>query len=233
VLNIRLFSTLAVKEVIAAVSPACKDVLAIQIAPEFAPTKALMRRLAAGERPDAVVLTREGLNELVHNGLVVEKSVVDLARSYVGVAVKSGTPHPNISSVAALRRTLLQSQSVAYSRLGASGIFFADLVKQLGVADEINLKARIIEQGLTAERLLTGEADLAVQQISELKQVQGVDVVGPIPSELQTPALFSAGRLRSCKQPDGVNRFLEYLKSPSVALTLRQSGLHPIECCTK
>ena len=90
---------------------------------------------------------------------------------------------------------------MAYSRLGASGILFAKLIERLGIASDINAKAQIIPQGFTAEKLVTGEADLAVQQISELKQVGGIEVVGPIPYELQTPAVFSAGRMTATNRP--------------------------------
>ena len=84
-----------------------------------------------------------------------------------------------------------------------------------------------ITSGFTAERLITGEADLAVQQLSELKQVPGIEVVGPIPHELQTPAIFSAGRMVSSKQPDRADALLRFLASPEVAPTLRESGLEP------
>jgi molybdate transport system substrate-binding protein len=116
---------------------------------------------------------------------------------------------------------------VAYSRLGASGILFAKLIEQLGIASDINAKALIIPQGFTAEKLVTGEADLAVQQISELKQVRGIEVVGAIPRELQTPAVFSAGRMVASKQPAEADRLLRFLASPAVAPALRESGLEP------
>src|SRR6202012_3790035 len=101
---------------------------------------------------------------------------------------------------AALRATLLGARCVAYSRLGASGIFFAQLIERMGIAAEINARAHIIPSGFTAERLVSGEADLAVQQLSELKLVSGIEVVGPIPLHLQSPAVFSAGRLAASQR---------------------------------
>lgn len=208
-------------------SPDCERALGIRIEADFAPTLSLIKRLRAGERPDLVVLTREGLDEVIGMGLVVEDTVVDLARSYVGLAVKEGNAHPDISTEAALRRTLTMARSIAYSRFGASGIYFARLIQQLGLTDEINSKATIVQQGFTAERLLTNEADVAVQQISELKQVAGVEVVGPIPLELQVPNLFSAGSLVTAGKPAAAKSVLKYLASPQVALALRESGLEP------
>jgi len=126
-----------------------------------------------------------------------------------------------------LRGTLLAARSVAYSRLGASGVYFAQLIVRIGIAAEINGKATVVEQGFTAERLVSGEADLAVQQISELKQVGGIEVVGPIPHALQTPAVFSAGRMAAARNADSADRLLRYLASPEVVPVLRQSGLEP------
>ena len=152
---------------------------------------------------------------------------VDLARSFVGLAVKAGAVHPDIATEAALRATLLSARSVAYSRIGASCILFAQLIKRLGIASEINARAIVIPSGFTAERLVNGEADLAVQQISELKLVSGIEVVGPIPHHLQTPAVFSAGRLAASKRVEPSDRLLKYLASPEVAPVLRESGLEP------
>jgi molybdate transport system substrate-binding protein len=222
-----MLSTLALMGAIRDVAPSCEHTLGIRIDADFAPTQALLGRLHAGERPDLVILTREGLDEAIEVGLVHQDSAVDLARSYVGIAVKAGGAHPDISTGAALRRSLIEARSVAYSRLGASGIYFSNLARQLGIADEINNKATIIQQGFTAERLLTGEADVAVQQISELKQVEGIEVIGPIPLELQTPALFSAGRLTAANNSAAAELVLEYLTSPLVSLAFRNSGLHP------
>jgi molybdate transport system substrate-binding protein len=116
---------------------------------------------------------------------------------------------------------------VAYSRIGASGILFAQLIERLGIAAEINARATIIPSGFTAERLVTGEPDLAVQQISELKQVAGIEVVGPILRELQTPAVFSAGRMVASGKAELSDRLLRFLASREVAPVLRESGLEP------
>ena len=225
--TVRVLSTLALK---GAVLRLCGDFEAAggaRIDADFAPTLALLQRLRAGDAADVVILTREGLDEVVNEGRVAKESCVDLARSWVGIAVRAGAAHPDIAPEAALRATLLAARSVAYSRLGASGILFAKLIEQLDIASEINARAVIIPQGFTAEKLVTGEADLAVQQISELKQVAGIEVVGPIPYELQTPAVFSAGRMAASQRAAQADRLLRYLASPEVAPVLRDSGLEP------
>jgi len=224
---IRMLSTLGLMGAMRSLSSAHEAAMGVRIDADFAPTQALLKRLRDGEAADLVILTREGLDAVIGEGRVVADSAADLARSYVGIAVRAGQAHPDITSEAALRATLLAARSVAYSRLGASGIYFAQLIQRLGIAVEINAKATIVQQGFTAERLVNGEADLAVQQISELKQVGGIEVVGPIPHDLQTPAVFSAGRMANATHAEAADRLLRYLASPEVVPVLRQSGLEP------
>ncbi|WP_454618757.1 substrate-binding domain-containing protein [Bradyrhizobium cenepequi] len=225
--TIRLLSTLALRGAVANLAGQYEASSGARIDADFAPTLALLDRIRRGEGADILILTQEGLAELVVEGRVAAASCVDLARSYVGIAVKAGAVHPDIGSETALRATLLDARSVAYSRIGASGIFFAQLIERLGVAAEVNARAIVIPSGFTAERLITDEADLAVQQISELKQVAGIEVVGPIPRELQTPAVFSAGRMTGSEKAGQADRLLRYLASAEVAPVLRKEGLEP------
>ena len=225
--TVRLLSTLGLMGAMRSLSSAYEAATGVQIEADFAPTQALLKRLRNGEAADLVILTREGLDEVIAEGRVVAESAADLARSYVGIAVAAGQAHPDISSASALRKTLLAARSVAYSRLGASGIYFAELIVRMGIAAEINARATIVQQGFTAERLVSGEVDLAVQQISELKQVDGIEIVGPVPRELQVPVLFSAGRMASASNAAAADRLLRYLASSEVGFVLRQSGLEP------
>jgi len=223
---LRLLSTLALKGAVERLAGQYQAATGVRLDADFAPTVGLLKRLRGGEKADVVILTGEGLKELVAEGAVVEASQIDLARSWVGIAVKAGHAHPDIASEAALRATLLAARSVAYSKIGASGIYFAALIQRMGIASEINAKA-VITAGFTAERLVTGEADLAVQQLSELKQVADIEVVGPIPRELQTAAVFTAGRMASSAKATEADALLKYLASPEVAPVLRETGLEP------
>ena len=222
--TVRVLSTLALKGAVTRLAGQYQAATGITIEADFAPTVGLLPRLRGGETADVVILTREGLDELAAEGAVVAASMVDLARSYVGIAVRAGAPHPDIATEAAFRASILAARSVAYSRIGASGIYFADLIARLGMAAEINARATVTS-GFTAERLITGEADLAVQQISELKQVEGIEVVGPIPLALQTPAVFSAGRMTASEKAAQAEALLRYLASPDVAPDLLETGL--------
>jgi molybdate transport system substrate-binding protein len=224
---LRVLSTLAVKGAFAELAKRFQAATGARVEADFAPTLGLLERLRGGEVADVVILTREGLDEMAAERRVAAASCVDLARSYVGIAVKAGRAHPDISTEAALRTALTQARAVAYSRIGASGILFAQLIVRLGIAHIVNAHAVIIPSGLTAERVVADEADLAVQQISELKQVTGIEVVGPIPHELQVPAVFSAGRMATTDKAAQSEQLLAFLRSPEAAAVLREAGLEP------
>jgi molybdate transport system substrate-binding protein len=202
---VRVLSTLALMGAVRNLAGRFEAATSIHIEADFAPTIGLLERLRGGEAADVVILTKEALDDLAAKGIVAPESCADLARSYVGIAVKAGAAHPDISTEAALRSTLLRARSVAYSRIGASGIFFAGLIERMGIAAEINARATVTS-GFTAERLGSGEADIAVQQLSELKLVSGVELVGPLPLHLQSrPAVFSVGawQCRHASSPPG------------------------------
>jgi molybdate transport system substrate-binding protein len=224
--TVRLLSTLALRGALVQLAGQYQAATGVSLDADYAPTVGLLKRLREGEKADVLILTREGLDELIAEGAVVAFSRIDLARSYVGLAVKAGDPHPDISTEAALVAALLAARSVAYSRIGASGIYFAELIQRLGIAAEVNAKATVTA-GFTAERLITGEADLAVHQLSELKQVAGVELVGPVPLHLQTPAIFTGGRMTSSANATAADALLKYLASSGVAPMLRESGLEP------
>ena len=225
--TVRLFSTLALMGAIRNLSDRFEVETGTHIDPVFAPTIGLLERLRNGEPADVLILTTEALEDLAAKRTVAPESCVHLARSFVGLAVKTGTAHPDISTEKALRKTLLAARSVAYSRIGASGIFFAQLIEQMGIAAQVNARALVVPSGFTAERLITCEADIAIQQLSELKLVAGVELVGPLPLHLQTPGVFSGGRVAASERAAQADALLKYLASPAVASVLRESGLEP------
>ncbi|MBB3903711.1 molybdate ABC transporter substrate-binding protein [Methylobacterium brachythecii] len=193
----------------------------------WAPTTVIQDRLAEGGRPDMVLVLSGAMDTLEAEGLIHPESRVDVCRSRYGVAVKAGAPHPRIDTLEAFKSTLTGARSVAYSRAGASGIYFAGLLPRLGIADAVNARATIIPAGFTATKLVSGEADIAVQQISELMVVPGIEVVGPYPEGAQEETTFCAAILREATAPDAAQRFLSILTDPSAAEAYRSSGLEP------
>lgn len=159
---------------------------------EYAPTTILLERLAAGAEPDVLIGTSAALLRL-EGSAVVRGSSLPLVRSAIGLGVASGAPRPVIATESELIDTLLSARSVAFSRAGQSGIFFQELLGRLGIADQVLPRATALDTGFTGVAVTDGRADLALQQVSELMFVDGVDVVAPLPEEFQHHSEFSVG----------------------------------------
>lgn len=186
-------------------------------------------RLARGEAADVVILSAEALEELIKQGKVVAGSRVDLVRSIVGMAVQAGAPKPDISTVEALKRTLLEAGSIAYSA-SASGTYLAtELFPRLGIAAQVKDKSQRIESDRVGNVVARGDAEIGFQQVSELLPIEGIDYVGPLPAEVQRITVFSAGIVTGATNPDGAKSLIEYLSSSAVVPVIIESGLEPAE----
>ena len=169
-----------------------------------------------------------GIDELARAGRVVPGSRVDLARSSIGIAVRAGAPKPDISSVDALRRALLQAASVASSS-SVSGVYVStELFQRLGIAGQMVSKSRRIEREPVAAVVARGEAEIGFQQISELRPVAGVVVVGPLPADVQRVTVFSAAAGAGSPNPAGGHALIAFLASPAAAAAIANSGMDPI-----
>ena len=185
-------------------------------------------RLSRGEPADILIMVGYSLSELAGQGKVIQESRVDLVRSPIGVAIRAGTPRPDISTVDGLRKSLLVAKSIAYSD-SASGVYVGgELFKKLGIEDQIKSKSRMIPGTPVAEIVAKGDAEIGFQRMSELLAVQGVDVIGPIPSEVQKITIFSAGLATQAKEPDAARAFIQFLRLPSSAAMMAKTGLDPI-----
>jgi molybdate transport system substrate-binding protein len=226
--TMRLLSTLAVKTVLDELVPRFQLSGGAGINISTDPTALMLSRIRAGERGDLAILTADGIAALCASGHLVAASRRDLCVSEIGVAVPAGGPAPDISTVDAVRRTLLAVPSIGYSRAGASGIFFAQLIERLGIADAVNRKSTVIPMGFTAALLVDGTVDLAVQQVSELMAVPGVQVVGALPGEIQERLTFPGAIFADAAAAGPAAEFLAYLARPEFADVYRQAGLLPI-----
>jgi molybdate transport system substrate-binding protein len=185
-------------------------------------------RLERGERADVVILAATALDDLIKQGKVVAGSRVDLVRSSIGIAVRAGAPKPDISSVDALRRTLLAAKSIAYSA-SASGVYISnELFPRLGIADQVMKKSKRVDVGRVGTVIARGEAAIGFQQISELWEVSGIDYVGPLPAEVQRVTVFSAGVAVGAKNPNAARALIEFFASPDGVETMVKGGLDPI-----
>ena len=191
----------------------------------------LVKRIEDGETADVLILSRAGIDTLLEQGKIAPGSDVTLASSGVGIAVKAGAPKPDISTPEALKQTLLKARSIAYSEPsagGASGVYFAKLLERMGIAAEMKPKTKFPPAGgFSAELLLTGEAELAVQQKPELLHVAGAEIVGFLPGDLNMVTQFAAGIMPGSKNADVAKALIAMLRSSEAATVFRSKGLEP------
>jgi molybdate transport system substrate-binding protein len=194
--------------------------------PEAIPT-----RLARGETADVVILDGASADELAKRGLLRAGTKVDLARSQIGMVVRSGAAKPNIGSVEAFRRMLLAAKSIGYSDSASGAYLSTTLFAKLGVADQVAGKSRKVRGPPSGEPVAAvvarGELEIGFQQVSELIDVPGVTFVGAIPSELQPGFSFAGAITTVARQPDAARALLRFLASPEVASTILKAGLTP------
>ena len=186
-------------------------------------------RLKRGEKIDVVIMVGYALGGLIKDGKVIDGSRVDLARSGIGVVVRQGAPHPDIGSVEALKQTLLAAKSIAYSD-SASGVYIAnEMFKKMGIAEQVAGKARMIPAEPVGVVVARGEAEIGFQQISELKPIKGIDLLGPLPAEVQKYTVFAGGIVSGSEEPKAAAALLRFLASPEARPAVVDSGLELME----
>ena len=189
---------------------------------------AIPQRLGRGEPGDVLLLASEGLDALVASGLAQAGSRVDIARSLIGMAVRAGAPKPDIGTVDAFRQTLLAAGSIAYSA-SASGVYIEnEMLRRLGIHDQVMPKARRIYSERVGTVVARGDAEIGFQQVSELLPIEGIAYVGTIPEAVQRPTIFSAGIAAHARQPEAARALIRFLASPEAAPVLERTGLEPI-----
>jgi molybdate transport system substrate-binding protein len=185
-------------------------------------------RLARGEPADVLIMVGDALGVMISKGYADSDSRVDLVRSPIGMVVRAGAPKPDISTAEALKATLLNAKSVAYSD-SASGVYVGtELFKRLGIASEMEGKARMIPAEPVAGVVARGDAELGFQQISELLPISGAELVGPLPPELQKITIFSAALTKDSKAREQAKALIDFLASAAAAPALVKSGMEPI-----
>ena len=191
-------------------------------------TNAIPVRLERGEPADVLIMVGYALEDLAKKGKVTDGSSVDLVKSPIGVAVKSGTPKPDIATADAVKRALLAAKTIAYSD-SASGVYVStEMFDKLGIKEAMEGKARKIPATPVGEIVAHGDAEIGFQQMSELKPVEGIDIIGPLPDDLQKITVFSAGIASVSKEPDAGKALIKFLASPAARAELVKSGMEPI-----
>ncbi len=193
------------------------------LAINYGSTKQLTETVTAGS--DVVIMSDAAIDALIAAGTLAAGRF-DLVQSRIGLAVRKGTPHPDIATLPAFIATLRRAKSISRSRQGISGLHLADELARLGLADELAPKIKAYD-GYAAQACANGETEIAIQQISELAPVDGLDIVGPLPEEVQKITIFSAGIGAHSTHRDKALAFIAALKAKEAAPTMRANGLEP------
>src|ERR1700719_2265640 len=229
--NIKVISGGAFKQVLNALAEQYQKADANKLDLTYRTVGQHLKLINGGEETfDVAVLTPEAIDGLIKDGKVVAGSRADLAKTGVGVVVKTGAPLPDIGSVEAFKQALLAAKSVAYidpAAGGSSGIYVAGLIDKLGIAAEVRAKAKLIHGGAVAEHIANGEAELGIHQISEILPVKGITLVGPLPAEIQNYTVYAAGLGANAAESDAAKALLKTLTSPAAAEVLKSKGMEP------
>ena len=227
----KVFSSMAVQPAVEVLLPGFIKATGIRPTIEWNTAPALVKRLQAGETADLLILNRATMDTMQRDGRILAGSEVTLASSPAAVAVRSGAPRPDISTPEALKRALLAARAISYSDPragGASGIHFATVIEQMGIAREVNAKNRFPPPaGLCAQFLPTGEVELAIQQTPELKQVPGIEIVGALPAPYQLVTVFVAGIEKASAKARDARALIDFLRTRQSMSVFREKGLDP------
>ena len=225
--DLKLLASTAVKTVLDEVIAPYEKTSGHRIDIVIGSSAAIMAKLKAGETPDMVILTAEGIDELIAQGKVERASRSEIAKAGLGLAVKRGAAKPDIATVDAFKRTLLDAQSIVYTQSGASGLYFAKLLERLGIAEAMKPKAIVLKSGLAGDVVARGEAELGVQMVSEILAVPAAELVGPFPAEIQNNMVFTAGTLAGSANAATARALADYLRTPAVGTVFKAKGLEP------
>jgi molybdate transport system substrate-binding protein len=223
--DLKILSGGAMQGLMAEVVPLFERNSGCKVAVEIGLTSALRKAIADGATFDIALLPRADVDALARDGRIAAGGVTDIARSAIGVAVCAGAPKPDIATVDAFKRAVLQAGSVTYSD-GPSGLYIAGLMERLGLAKAIKSKTKLTT-GPVAELLARGDAELGLQQIVAILPVKGADLVGPLPAELQNIIVYAAGLSARSANGEAARKFIAFTATPEVVDLIRAKGMEP------
>ena len=217
-----IFGSNALRTVLLDCLPAFERAHGVTAKVDFGSTNHTLETMRAGAVADLVIATASAIDDLAKEGKIAAGSRTDLATAGIGACVRAGAPRPDISTIEALKRTLLEAKSVSYSKAGQSGIHMAKVIAQLGIADIVNAKAKINASGLV------GEVELGFQQASEILAVKGVDLIGLLPNAVQLNSLFAAGIGATTQHRDAARALIQQLRGAQASECMIKNGLTPV-----
>jgi molybdate transport system substrate-binding protein len=226
--EVKVLTAGAFKQVVLAVVPEFEKQTGHKVVVDNDTVGGLTKKIEAGAQFDVVVLTPAAVDDLTKKGKLADGTKQALARVGVGVMVKAGAPVPDIGTVDAFKRALINAKSVAYidpASGGSSGIYIAGLLDRLGIADQVKPKAKLKQGGYVADLIKSGEAELGIHQISEIVPVKEVTLVGPLPSEIQNYTTYAAGVSAGTKESEAAKALIKVFSGPAAAAVLKEKGM--------
>src|SRR3954454_6299750 len=225
--EIRLFASGALKEAYLELLPNFEKTSGHSVKVVWSNTTDIRKRVGEGEIANLIILGSDGTDTLIKDGKLVASTRMAFARSGIYVAVRAGAPRPDISSADALKQALLVAKSIAYSG-GASGTYIVAMLQKLGIYDEIKVKAVVtMPNKPVGGKLVAGEAEIGFHQLSELMPMKGIDIAGPLPTEIQQITVFSGALHSAAKEPDAATALTKFLTAPRAADIIKKHGLEP------
>ena len=226
-MSLKLLSSMATRELLNDLVSKYERSSGEAVTSEAAGGVDIAKRVRAGEAVDVVVLSSTAIDSLIAAGSLLPDSRIDLVKSGVSIAVRTGAARPDVSSTEALRRAVLGARTLSYST-GPSGVYLEKLFERWGVLEEIRSRIVVPPPGVPVGSLIAnGTVELGFQQLSELMTLPGIDVLGPLPPDVQTITLFSGGISSGCSRPERARGLLSYLASPEATQTKRRYGMEP------
>ena len=228
--ELKLLTAGAFKSTVLALLPEYERISGNKVSVENDTAGALLKRIEAGEAFDVVVMTPEGVDQLAGEGKVISGSRTNLARVGVGVMVKTGANKPDISTVEAFKKAVLEAKSISFidpASGGSSGIYVEKLLERLGISDQVRPKEKLKQGGYVADYVESGQAELGIHQISEILPHAGVALVGPLPKEIQNYTVYAAGIGTGTKDRDAAKALIASLAGPSAQTLFKSKGMEP------
>jgi molybdate transport system substrate-binding protein len=227
--EIKVLSGGGIRSVLQELVPRFERASGHKVTIKFGISNQLKEAIEGGESFDIAILTRPVPDGLEKQGKFATGTLAEIARVGIGVAVRTGAPRPDISTVDAFKSTLLNAKSISHAKESQSGIYFAKLLERLGIAEAVKSKTKSMPGGAVGVvgPVAKGEAELAVSAITDILGTAGVELVGPLPSELQDFVVFTAGVGTSAKEPNAAKAFINFLISPEAASIIKSSGMEP------
>ena len=225
--EIKVLASNGVKTVLEELAPQFEKSTGHKLAFRFAPAADLKGQIEKGESFDVAILTAVLIDDLIKQGKLVPATRAAVAKSGAGVAIRKGAPKPDIATAEAFKRTLLAAKSIAYVGTGATGANMRKIFEQLGIADDMKAKTKLLAGTSAADAVANGEAELGFTQISEILPVAGAELAGPLPPGIQIYTIFPAAVGTGAKDPAAAQAFIKTLTAPAAAPVIRAKGMEP------